>query len=87
MPQLDLSGITQYIFPIAILVIFVVPVSYTHLDVYKRQPQKRGACRGLYTDGRVPQIKGCSDCGKKQILEEHACAQAGTCLLYTSRCV
>ena len=44
------------------------PVSYTHLDVYKRQPW----CSRAAAYGRKPPIRGC------------ACAWCCLCLLYTS---
>ena len=53
------------------------PVSYTHLDVYKRQLQKM-----LRAMGRTQQrVKTVSLLGGSRI------AMYLTCLLYTSRCV
>ena len=52
-----------------------MPVSYTHLDVYKRQ--------GVYLliQSKIRQAK------KFRRDAEYGTARFGTCLLYTSRCV
>ena len=67
-----------------------VPVSYTHLDVYKRQvpdwadPEPQGVfcseCRREITGGQ-------SRNGRKWSAEDIVGYSQRTCLLYTSRCV
>ena len=37
---------------------YVLPVSYTHLDVYKRQPRGHGGCLGLYLWHRAGDERG-----------------------------
>ena len=56
---------------------FLVPVSYTHLDVYKRQDQ------GHYGLTTGVQPKGIQ--GVQRLLG--GLVQGEICLLYTSRCV
>ena len=55
----------------------VRPVSYTHLDVYKRQEMSRSE---FYREGRVP-------LQTLRALIDYGFFEAKTCLLYTSRCV
>ena len=52
----------------------IQPVSYTHLDVYKRQGHAGGLCHG-------------HGAGRGAGRADRAFAHAGACLLYTSRCV
>ena len=69
------------------------PVSYTHLDVYKRQlQQQRAQLQGTYQQKlqvfkadypEMQQLKGQMDDLDKQITLE----LRNICLLYTSRCV
>ena len=54
------------------------PVSYTHLDVYKRQPVE---CAGLDPEG---ECKGADSCVTKYVWKR---INDSICLLYTSRCV
>ena len=70
----------------------MAPVSYTHLDVYKRQAQRRAA-RAIagYVQSNSPNGKF----GSKPALRVRDAAADNlsylkfdvTCLLYTSRCV
>ena len=62
----------------------VQPVSYTHLDVYKRQDLVRSQsdCRAAVC-GSAAGAAGLPVCGGRPI----AAGPAGACLLYTSRCV
>ena len=55
------------------------PVSYTHLDVYKRQVQKQGRHK--------KQTGGSGQFGDVWIRFEPQTEQDDICLLYTSRCV
>ena len=61
----------------------IAPVSYTHLDVYKRQRQAylQKRCRCAYFAGprRFARRKG--------YLSRYRAARLHPCLLYTSRCV
>ena len=59
-------------------------VSYTHLDVYKRQAQRRGHDHG--PERRARDDVGRSRRGDDQ-REDQQGADRGHCLLYTSRCV
>ena len=56
-------------------------VSYTHLDVYKRQHR----ARGLTPD--APVLRGAAQNPDTFFQAREACNQFYTCLLYTSRCV
>ena len=62
------------------------PVSYTHLDVYKRQPERRANCSGFFfvpllrLSRGVKHILVCIDVFSKAV-------HLYPCLLYTSRCV
>ena len=66
-------------------------VSYTHLDVYKRQPvykdtmlyRAEGSSFGAFLKVSPKSVKGAVVMTKNTGLK-HKC---GTCLLYTSRCV
>ena len=42
----------QLVKGIALLLVLYLPVSYTHLDVYKRQGRKCRACRGARLSAR-----------------------------------
>ena len=59
---------------------FCVPVSYTHLDVYKRQMQDFGVNLICVEDG----IDSSKDAGKLMISVLSAVAEIERCLLYTS---
>ena len=63
------------------------PVSYTHLDVYKRQDRKKAKERAHSREG----LKKATDIVDELIATIRACkggmAEAKACLLYTSRCV
>ena len=66
---------------------YTVPVSYTHLDVYKRQESlmrlgKSGA-GAMVTQVRERAFK--NEPGKAQVTDAEL--MGGSCLLYTSRCV
>ena len=54
------------------------PVSYTHLDVYKRQPQDKALEAEIF---RSASVKRCAECGAAFV------PRSNRCLLYTSRCV
>ena len=56
--------------------IHYTPVSYTHLDVYKRQREQRG-------DGGLEWMV----CDAETLPMDDNSADAYVCLLYTSRCV
>ena len=56
-----------------------VPVSYTHLDVYKRQVSSDGTLVGIVTADDV------FDVSIEEATEDFH--KSGACLLYTSRCV
>ena len=64
----------------------IVPVSYTHLDVYKRQEFEN-----VLLDGREhgKLVDSLGDTGASEYIERLSVylAQTGRCLLYTSRCV
>ena len=64
----------------------IVPVSYTHLDVYKRQDEDGAANASRHQDGDEDQTSG-----REENLRVGSFAEAdergGVCLLYTSRCV
>ena len=68
----------------------MIPVSYTHLDVYKRQVLHR-SIRAFEQDPLVTEIVLVA--GKNRAFVEQQAAdctkpvQIVTCLLYTSRCV
>ena len=51
------------------------PVSYTHLDVYKRQVQQRGECMGTYGDGEMLAFPLHLD-NVRPLAEKHFCAIA-----------
>ena len=67
------------------------PVSYTHLDVYKRQRQGRVEA-GREEDGFDGQEDHCQEDHGEEDDGEEGCRREdrdreGVCLLYTSRCV
>ena len=64
------------------------PVSYTHLDVYKRQGVEIGTLGAAYREklGYLPQEFGFYPEFTVQDYLEYMAALKG-CLLYTSRCV
>ena len=75
---------------------FTKAVSYTHLDVYKRQPIIRGMEAGRRDERRPPKPRPRQDRGRHHVRgylmgsEEESrtpVAKRSTCLLYTSRCV
>ena len=59
------------------------PVSYTHLDVYKRQGQRRAG----YGADRNRQNAGVSDPDHRNAAARTVAESPRACLLYTSRCV
>ena len=59
------------------------PVSYTHLDVYKRQVTPYAARRGLPTSGDLTFRLDTT----QRTVRIVGVAEGWTCLLYTSRCV
>ena len=64
------------------------PVSYTHLDVYKRQAVKREPVLIGRTRVDVPSGRHGIRCRTGgNLVEVFGNAQAVSCLLYTSRCV
>ena len=60
-----------------------VSVSYTHLDVYKRQEQRRQLSMELLCSLRVCRVFSDSTFGATSTFS----ARVYFCLLYTSRCV
>ena len=70
------------------------PVSYTHLDVYKRQMPTRSifsASARIWEirDSVTPRSSASSRIGRssKKRPRMTTCSRSGSCLLYTSRCV
>ena len=65
------------------------PVSYTHLDVYKRQVQTcgHGIQQGYALAIRMHQIQAEGGIAKRRILLHPLAVLIHRCLLYTSRCV
>ena len=63
-----------------------IPVSYTHLDVYKRQ---HGDCAATYACGEISEeAKKLIQVTQQSFWEGIKMARSGCrCLLYTSRCV
>ena len=78
----------------ALVIVALIPVSYTHLDVYKRQPSNRwpftpaGACRSLCwspsssASSPPPSVRCC-----RPSASPGWTGWSNACLLYTSRCV
>ena len=69
-----------------------MPVSYTHLDVYKRQIQGLACLDGTGTDldlqMELTRMSGDPESGRAARYLIEALSKAGfLCLLYTSRCV
>ena len=74
----------------------LLPVSYTHLDVYKRQlydmipavPQNSKPF-GEWNKAKIMVYQGTVVHGQndENVLEYHLWTKQWTCLLYTSRCV
>ena len=68
--------------------ICIIPVSYTHLDVYKRQPYSRATPgtpnvpEAAIVIGFSPTLTGISFDTKNPFI-----TRINICLLYTSRCV
>ena len=63
----------------------LVAVSYTHLDVYKRQDQLREQLNDAISGGNVTPA---ADVVVENAVEaDTEAAEPSTCLLYTSRCV
>ena len=60
-------------------VVMLRPVSYTHLDVYKRQTLMRGQVAKLH--------RALAQFMLDTQTEKHGYTECYTCLLYTSRCV
>ena len=64
------------------------PVSYTHLDVYKRQGTKEACLSALSAKGYAPgHVLMVGDALGDLAAAQHADALFYPCLLYTSRCV
>ena len=65
----------------------VLPVSYTHLDVYKRQPdvKTQGSTLGLHLE--LPGWSAGEVSGIPSVAVKCVDIRRNTCLLYTSRCV
>ena len=59
------------------------PVSYTHLDVYKRQPQHLGKKDVLIINDKIVKIKDAGSISADGFLSETE--RINGCLLYTSR--
>ena len=69
---------------------FWAPVSYTHLDVYKRQEMSRVKDMmiiGEKINGSIPSTAKAIASLDENYIRDLARKQAGACLLYTSRCV
>ena len=69
-----------------------LPVSYTHLDVYKRQPLHQAAYgvrhrHYLMEVGRPVLVRRRSDRDEDKLGKLHRPCRVCGCLLYTSRCV
>ena len=67
-----------------------ITVSYTHLDVYKRQDQRGKEGRGKLSEVFTPPSLNVRESARKEeIMEKEIVStdQAPGCLLYTSRCV
>ena len=71
-------------------------VSYTHLDVYKRQTKARARSAVEELERRIPDldapvtihVNGCpNSCARFQVADIGLKGLVMTCLLYTSRCV
>ena len=60
----------------------ILPVSYTHLDVYKRQPLWLLRSQQISTEISMSSLSG-----RSLKLSTVTATPWGTCLLYTSRCV
>ena len=73
------------------MALIIIPVSYTHLDVYKRQG--RGRCHECRCKGGGSWIKRNHQFGRRCDRSQRHFAgkrngrQTSSCLLYTSRCV
>ena len=70
----------------------LLPVSYTHLDVYKRQLHMHADDDALKADendigGVVDDLKPRDVAFAAVVPDSQAAAVLGSCLLYTSRCV
>ena len=74
------AAIVEYIGGIEVIKAFN-PVSYTHLDVYKRQGFTQGAFYGYYPD-KAALFEALVSEPADGLME-----QFKACLLYTSRCV
>ena len=67
----------------------MVPVSYTHLDVYKRQvgfrvsPEENELINRAVALSGLPKQEYCY----RRCLNQDVVVQGNPCLLYTSRCV
>ena len=73
---------------VACITVICYPVSYTHLDVYKRQVLGvKGSMSG--SEGMKPQAKNVTPIFEQQVVlpdKAYNCLSQ-VCLLYTSRCV
>ena len=78
---------------VVVCLAFAAPVSYTHLDVYKRQGQPLRQCMGQQQLDGVDVVNEHLLQGAHALLLDHAqglplqLSLEGSCLLYTSRCV
>ena len=61
-----------------------LPVSYTHLDVYKRQLENSARCCGL---SKTAYLRRLILGAEVRALPSQEIKALRTCLLYTSRCV
>ena len=64
----------------------LAPVSYTHLDVYKRQPLERVAGAGVRARAAIAPARSQKK-SKREAEREKLAIAFYSCLLYTSRCV
>ena len=62
------------------------PVSYTHLDVYKRQQQRGMQQIDALMHSRIANLSY-AKYGRRDMQEQCGAGQHNNCLLYTSRCV
>ena len=63
------------------------PVSYTHLDVYKRQDDESAGMDTRASDGSLEHLGILDGIALAGIGRELCLSQLRCCLLYTSRCV
>ena len=63
------------------------PVSYTHLDVYKRQTITGAALMHAVQEGKLSLDQDINGLLPFKVVNPYFPGQPITCLLYTSRCV